>query len=234
MTAASDEKVVIDCRHLGKSYRQGNEVLTVLKDQTFRIHRGESVAIVGNSGAGKSTLLNLMGGLDRCDEGAIYFLGHNLATISDTGLARLRNQQLGFVYQFHHLLSEFSAKENVALPLQIGGIKKKRAFIEASALLERVGLGDRLTHRPYELSGGERQRVAIARALVRKPACVLMDEPTGNLDEQTAFQVQKLIQSLNSELQTCFVIVTHDKSITARQHRTLLLQDGSISEVAHA
>ncbi len=226
-----NRSVVIRCHQLGKSYRQGKEHVTVLDNLSFQIYAGESVAIIGSSGAGKSTLLNLMGGLDRCDQGCIEVLDNDLSAISDKALARLRNRHIGFVYQFHHLLGEFSAEENVAMPLLIRGVKKREALKKAQAMLTEVGLQSRYTHRPYELSGGERQRVAIARALVGEPAIVLMDEPTGNLDEHTAETIQQLLLSLNERFNTCFVIVTHDKQIARQQQRIFSLHDGHLAEV---
>lgn len=229
----SEEKMatVIDCSHVSKSYMQGKQEVCVLNDLSFKIYRGDSIAIVGASGAGKSTLLNLLGGLDSCTRGKVSLLGNDLAVMKQTALAKLRNQEIGFVYQFHHLLSEFNALENAAMPLLIRGMKRKLAFKEAADILERVGLAARLQHRPSELSGGERQRVAIARALVAKPSCVLMDEPTGNLDEQTAEQVQTLLVELNQQFSTSFVLVTHDMHIARQQKRMLQLHEGRLTEV---
>ncbi len=224
-------QIIIDCQNVSKHYQQGDQTLTVLNDVTFQVEQGESVAIVGASGAGKSTLLNLLGGLDFCDEGAVRLLDSDLSQISKDALARLRNYEIGFVYQFHHLLAEFTALENAAMPLLIRGEKRKAAFDEAAVVLAQVGLAERHQHRPSELSGGERQRVAIARALVGKPSCVLMDEPTGNLDETTAMTIQELLVELNQSLGTSFIVVTHDKQIASRQQRILQLQEGALREL---
>lgn len=224
--------VIIHCHQLVKQYQQGDETLPVIRGVDFTLHRGESVAIIGSSGAGKSTLLNLLGGLDRSSSGYVEILDKRLDNLSANELAALRNQAIGFVYQFHHLLTEFDAQENVAMPLLIGGMKKHEAMSRAADMLAKVGLAARGSHRPAQLSGGERQRVAIARALVGSPACVLMDEPTGNLDEQTADQVQALLTSLNRELGICFIIVTHDRQIARQQQRVLCLQEGLLHELS--
>ncbi len=224
-------ETIIHCSSLAKYYQQGSEKLTVLQDIDFSINRGESVAIIGASGAGKSTLLNLIGGLDSSSEGYVEILNQRLDQLPQKQLARLRNKEIGFVYQFHHLLTEFDAQENVAMPLMIGGMKRTQAKEQAAAMLAEVGLAARLTHRPAELSGGERQRVAIARALVNQPSCVLMDEPTGNLDEHTAETIQTLLQKLNDTLKTCFVLVTHDKNIAKEQQRILHLHEGRLVEI---
>ncbi len=222
---------VIDCRRIGKHYRQGDQVVTVLDGLECRIEAGELVAIVGSSGSGKSTLLNLMGGLDDPGEGEVHVCGQPLAPLSESRRAQWRNRHLGFVYQFHHLLGEFSALENVAIPLLIAGYKRGDALKLAAGLLQRVGLGQRLDHRPAALSGGERQRVAIARALATSPDSVLMDEPTGNLDPETAETVLALLLELNRELGISFVIVTHDQAIARRMSRTLHLDGGILTEV---
>lgn len=222
--------VILQCNQVSKRYRQGKQSLTVLDNINLKICRGETVAIVGSSGAGKSTLLNVLGGLDNCSEGTVSLKGQRYDQLKDKQLSVLRNTQLGFVYQFHHLLSEFSALENAAMPLLIRGLKRQRAFEQARVMLEQVGLGERVQHRPSELSGGERQRVAIARAIVGDPACVLMDEPTGNLDEHTANQIQQLLATLNQRLGICFVIVTHDMQVANAQQRVLKLHNGRITE----
>lgn len=222
--------IILECQQVGKVYTQGKQELRVLDEISFTIHKGETLAITGSSGAGKSTLLNLLGGLDRSSSGTIRLKGQQYDQLNDKQLAHLRNTELGFVYQFHHLLSEFSALENAAMPLLIRGVKKYQAYQQATAMLEKVGLAARLDHRPAQLSGGERQRVAIARAVVGEPACVLMDEPTGNLDEETANAIQALLNELNQQLGICFVIVTHDKDIAAAQQRQLKLQGGRLSE----
>ncbi|GAA4087721.1 lipoprotein-releasing ABC transporter ATP-binding protein LolD [Zhongshania borealis] len=223
---------VLACRDLHKFFVQGPEQLNILNDINLNIGRGERIAIVGPSGAGKTTLLHMLGGLDTPSQGSVLVSGKDIAKMNDRDRSRLRNRELGFVYQFHHLLAEFSALENAAMPLLIAGEKRAVAFARSSELLERVGLGHRLQHRPAQLSGGERQRVAIARALANSPACVLLDEPTGNLDGDTAESVQALLLELNSELQISLVIVTHDMRLAHRMDRILSLSDGQLSESA--
>ncbi len=224
-------ETIIRCHQLAKTYWQGKQSLTVLNGIDFSVYKGESVAVIGSSGSGKSTLLNLLGGLDQCAEGYVELKGHRYDQMQEKELAKLRNRELGFVYQFHHLLTEFDALENTAMPLLIRGMKPQEAKAQAAQMLEKVGLGQRLTHRPSEMSGGERQRVAIARALVAHPSCVLMDEPTGNLDEQTAAQIQDLIKELNSEFETCFILVTHDMKIAKEQQRIFSLHEGILREL---
>lgn len=219
---------VLACEGLGKVYDDENRSLEVLSEIALRVMRGERVAITGSSGSGKTTLLNLLGGLDRPSRGSVTVAGQELSGLSEVDRGLLRNRTLGFVYQFHHLLGEFSALENVAMPLLIGRTPVGEAERRARDMLDRVGLGDRLGHRPSRLSGGERQRVAIARALVGQPACVLMDEPTGNLDRHTAADVQSLIRELNDSLEISFIIVTHDEELAASMDRTLRLHEGRL------
>jgi len=224
-------EVVLSCEGLTRTYEDGDKSVTVLRGVDLALLAGEKVAVVGGSGSGKSTLLNLLGGLDRPSQGKVFMRGQDIAALDEKALCRLRNKEMGFVYQFHHLLPEFDAIENVAMPLLIGGITRESAWRTAEHVLERVGMAHRLTHRPSQLSGGERQRVAIARALVARPACVLLDEPTGNLDPHSARQVLDLIDELGQD-QASFIVVTHDPAIASHMHRTLELRDGVLREYA--
>lgn len=225
---------VLHCRQLVKVYHQGPERLTVLDGLELEVAAGERLAIIGASGSGKSTLLNLMGGLDDPHSGEVRVAGELLGPMSESRRASWRNRHLGFVYQFHHLLGEFSALENVAMPLLIGGEPTSNARDRAVQMLTKVGLADRTEHRPAQLSGGERQRVAIARALVAHPSCVLMDEPTGNLDPDTGERILQLILELNESLGISFVVVTHDHRIARRLGRVLTLEGGVLTSMASA
>ena len=222
------DRAVLSCRNLGKSYDEGPQSVVVLQDLQLALHPGERVAIVGSSGSGKSTLLNMLGGLDTPSTGSVWLAGEELSALNEKQRGLLRNRALGFVYQFNHLLPEFTALENVCMPLLIGRTPISEARQRATALLERVGLGHRLAHKPSELSGGERQRVAIARALVNQPGLVLLDEPTGNLDHHTAQGIQDLMKELSSSSQTAFLVVTHDMALAQQMDRILRLEDGKL------
>lgn len=221
---------VLSCSDVVKSYRSGSEVLVILDKLNLQAAAGEMIAISGASGSGKSTLLNLIGGLDQADSGSVSICGEILGALTENQRAKLRNRCMGFVYQFHHLLPEFTAVENIALPRMLGGEKLKEAKLIAMGLLESVGLVDRAYHRPSELSGGERQRVAIARSLVTNPACVLMDEPTGNLDRGNAELVMDLIEEINRTTATTIILVTHDVDVANRMQRRLSLANGRLVE----
>ena len=220
--------VVLECLDLGKTYTEGPQSLEVLRQISLRVKQGEQLAILGTSGSGKTTLLNLLGGLDLPSRGRVIVAGQDLAEVDETERGRLRNLYLGFVYQFHHLLSEFTALENISMPLLIAGYSRKEALQKSQIMLEPVGLRDRASHKPSELSGGERQRIAIARALVTEPACVLLDEPTGNLDRNTALNIQDLMSDLNEKLDISYIVVTHDEAFADTLDRKLFLRDGML------
>lgn len=230
----SANDVVMRASHIAKTYEEGDLKTDVLSDVSFTLKRSETLAIVGASGSGKSTLLHILGGLDTLTRGEVEVEGRNLSSLSDAERGRVRNRSMGFIYQFHHLLPEFTALENVCMPLLIRGVSISEAERQAAALLGRVGLGQRLHHKPSELSGGERQRSAVARALVTRPAVVLGDEPTGNLDETNAAQVYDLMIELNREIGTSFILVTHDNRLAKRMDRMLELHNGSLVEKIHA
>ncbi len=223
--------IVLATHALGQQFSEGPQALTVLSDVSFQVMRGERVAIVGRSGSGKTTLLHLLGGLELPSSGRVELMGHDLASLSEAARSKLRNQHIGFVYQLHHLLPEFTALENVSLPAVIGGMSPILARKKAHELLTRVGLSERVEHKPSELSGGERQRVALARALVCDPALVLADEPTGNLDRDTAESIHQLIVELNESLGISFIIVTHEERLASLAHRRLSMSSGSLVEV---
>ncbi|MCQ9120700.1 lipoprotein-releasing ABC transporter ATP-binding protein LolD [Rodentibacter pneumotropicus] len=223
---------LLECKNINKFYQEGDNQTQVLKGVSFAMQSNELVAIVGTSGSGKSTLLHTLGGLDQPSSGEVFIKGQSLQKVSESELAKLRNQNLGFVYQFHHLMADFSALENVMMPMLIGRQNKTEAKDRAEKMLNAVGLSHRISHRPSALSGGERQRVAIARALVNHPALVLADEPTGNLDHKTTESIFELIQTLNQEQNIAFLLVTHDMGLAEKLSRRLTMQDGVLREGA--
>ena len=226
-----NNEVVLKCTDIKRYYQQGPQELKVLDGVGFSANRGERVAIIGSSGSGKTTFLNVLGGLDSPTAGTVEINGINIHNLGDKKMAGFRNRSIGFVYQFHHLLPEFSATENIALPMLIAGFKPGEATEKAEQLLQQVGLQDRANHRPSELSGGERQRVAIARALVMSPEIVLMDEPTGNLDSRTAKEVAALMSELNQISQCCFIVITHDMAFAKTMDRRLKLDEGRLVSI---
>jgi lipoprotein-releasing system ATP-binding protein len=220
---------VLECISLSKEYKIGPEPIRILNELEFILNAGDWVSIVGTSGSGKTTLLNMLAGLDSTTSGSVNWSGQDISTLSESKLGELRNRHLGFVYQFHHLLAEFDALENVSMPLWIQGVSKKIAKEKGLDILKKVGLEHRALHKPAELSGGERQRVAIARALITKPAMVLLDEPTGNLDSQTADEIQVLLRELNESVKTAFIVVTHDLKFAQQANRSYRLDQGKLN-----
>jgi lipoprotein ABC transporter, ATP-binding protein len=227
-----NNNIVLKCTNIGKSYRDGSLNVQVLKNLNLEVKEGEGISIIGSSGSGKSTLLHILGGLDKPSEGKITLMNRDISDMSQRQLGELRNNYLGFVYQFHHLLPEFSALENVMMPLLIGKKNKAEAETQAVDMLEKVGLKQRILHRPSELSGGERQRAAIARALVTRPKCLLADEPTGNLDRKNAQNILDMMMDLKTELNTSLIVVTHDDELATRFERVMTMQDGHLQNKA--
>ena len=227
----SNQEYIVECQNISKTYIDGKLQVPVLENLNFKVAHGQSVSIVGASGSGESTLLHILGGLDKPTSGSIRLMGKDLSTLSQNSIGKLRNQYLGFVYQFHHLLPDFTALENVMMPLLIGHKSKAEAEQQALIMLEKVGLQQRVMHRPGELSGGERQRAAIARALVTHPACLLADEPTGNLDRRNAQNVLDMMLDLQSEMNASLVVVTHDDELASRFDEVLTVYDGSLKSL---
>ena len=227
-----NNNIVLKCTNIGKSYRDGSLNVQVLKNLNLEVKEGEGISIIGSSGSGKSTLLHILGGLDKPSEGKITLMNQDISDMSQRQLGELRNNYLGFVYQFHHLLPEFSALENVMMPLLIGKKNKAEAETQAADMLEKVGLKQRILPRPSELSGGERQRAAIARALVTRPKCLLADEPTGNLDRKNAQNILDMMMDLKTELNTSLIVVTHDDELAMRFERVMTMQDGHLQSKA--
>jgi len=223
-----NEQIILHCSNLGKRFQQGELDVEVLRDVNLQVHTGQRMAIMGASGSGKTTLLHLLAGLEKPTRGEVVLDGINLNSVRESRLGQLRNRSLGFIFQFHHLLGEFTVLENVAMPLLIAGMPVKTAQHKATELLQRVGLGHRSAHKPGEISGGERQRAAVARALINRPKCVLADEPTGNLDSHTAEQVYELMLELNRELEVSFLVVTHDERLASRMDTILHMEDGRL------
>jgi lipoprotein-releasing system ATP-binding protein len=226
--------VVLECRELSKQYQDGKQVVDVFRSIDLTLNRGKACAIVGSSGSGKTTLLNLLAGLDLATTGEVSLAGVSWSSMKDSKRAKMRNKEMGFVYQFHHLLPEFTALENVLMPMWIAGMDKKEAKYRGEELLAQVGLKDRLNHKPSQLSGGERQRVAIARALANRPACVLMDEPTGNLDETTSLEIQNLINTLKTTYDMAFLVVTHDEKMLGWMDSAFRLSQGALHPLKQA
>ena len=223
-----NKEAVIQCQNVGKTYDDGSLKVEVLRNIDFQVASGEGIGIIGASGSGKSTLLHILGGLDKPTSGEVKIQGQGLNSLSQVAIGQLRNRHLGFVYQFHHLLPEFSALENVMMPLLVARKSRAEAQAAAAEILEKVGLGSRMTHRPGELSGGERQRAAIARALVTKPDCLLADEPTGNLDRKNATHALEMMLEFKRELGTALIVVTHDEQLAKRFDRVLTMDDGCL------
>ncbi|MBT1449712.1 lipoprotein-releasing ABC transporter ATP-binding protein LolD [Glaciecola sp. XM2] len=219
---------VLRCQAIVKSYHEAESQINILQNVSLELQEGETLAILGSSGSGKSTLLHILGTLDSADSGEVFFREESLTSLNAKKQAEFRNKHLGFVYQFHHLLPEFSAQENVAMPLLIAGVDKASALAKAASLLDKVGLSHRINHKPSQMSGGERQRVAIARALVNSPKVIMADEPTGNLDDENSKHIFELIKDINKTLSTAFIIVTHDQSLASKLGRTLVLNRGQL------